>query len=102
MKITVTESMFKDQFVAMGRKDQFSYEALGLLFDYLEECDSDYDLDVIELCCDYSEDSAESIAQTYSIECDDPEDLESVVEDYLSEHMLLIGKTAEGFLYQVF
>lgn len=102
MKITLTETMFRDQFAAMGRGDQFSYEALNLLFDYLEECDPDYDLDVISLCCDFSEDDAESIAQNYGIECDDPDDLESVVEDYLQEHTLLIGKATEGFLYQVF
>lgn len=102
MKLTVTKSMFKDMFAQMGRKDQFSYDALGQLFEYLEECDPDYDLDVIALCCDYCEDSAENIAASYSIECDDPEDLESVVEDYLNEHTFLIGKTTEGFLYQVF
>lgn len=102
MKLTVTASMFKDMFHQMGRKDQFSYDALGQLFDYLEESDPDYDLDVIALCCDYTEDSAENIAANYSIECDDLEDLESVVEDYLNEHTYLIGKTTEGFLYQVF
>lgn len=106
MKITVTESMFKDQFAAYGRKDNFSWEALGLLFAYLEELEADTgeetELDVIAICCDFTEDSAESIAQNYRIECDDPEDLESVVEDYISEHTLLIGKTDEGFLYQVF
>lgn len=102
MKITVTESMFKAQFTICGRKDNFSWEALGMLFEYLEEIDEDAELDVIGICCDFSEDSTENIAKNYNIECDDPEDLESVVEDYLNEHTLLIGKTDEGFLYQVF
>jgi hypothetical protein len=106
MKITVTESMFKDKFAAYDRKDNFSWEALGLLFAYLEELEADTgeetELDVVAICCDFTEDSAENVAKSYSIECDDQDDLESVVEDYLNEHTLLIGKTDSGFVYQNF
>ena len=42
MKQTVSKGMFRDAFKACGRGDQFSYEALGILFDYLEECMPDY------------------------------------------------------------
>ena len=52
---TINQSQFIDAFRAMGRKDQFSYNALCALFEYLEEIDEGYDLDVIELCCEYSE-----------------------------------------------
>jgi hypothetical protein len=57
--MTVTQSMFRDEFVRMGRKDQFSYEALGAMYDALieleEDCGSEMELDVIAICCEYSE-----------------------------------------------
>jgi hypothetical protein len=60
MKITINESMFKDQFRLHGRKDQFSYNGLTALYNHLEEAfDEDsgyeYDLDVISLCCEFTE-----------------------------------------------
>ena len=58
MKMTITETMFKDAFVKAGRKDQFSYEGLTALFGYIEELEEygeELELDVIALCCDFSE-----------------------------------------------
>ena len=47
MKITIdSASQFRDAFHRANRGTQFSYEALGLLFDYFEECDPDMELDV--------------------------------------------------------
>ena len=34
-----TASQFRDEFVRYGRKDQFSYDALGLLFEYFDNAD---------------------------------------------------------------
>ena len=63
MKQSVNVYQFRDAFRACGRESQFSYDALGQLYDWLEEfyADADsgeYDLDVIALCCDFSEDTA--------------------------------------------
>ena len=59
MKQNVNFSEFVDQFNGHGRGDQFSYAGKRALFDYLEEIeagsDSEYNLDVIALCCDYCE-----------------------------------------------
>ena len=57
MKITINESMFKEQFRLNGRKDQFSSNGLTALYDYFEEAygENDYVLDVIGLCCEFSE-----------------------------------------------
>jgi hypothetical protein len=56
----------------MNRAENFSYEGLNALFEYLEEyedsCDVVIELDVIALCCDYREDSLETILKEYSIE----------------------------------
>jgi len=55
MKMTVTESKFRDLFHSANRSDQFSYSGLSALYEYLEEIDPDYDLDIIELCTSYTE-----------------------------------------------
>lgn len=55
MHITIdTTSQFMDAFEDMGRGNQFSYEAINTLFDYYDELD-DYELDVIGICCDWTE-----------------------------------------------
>lgn len=50
---------FHDAFINMGRKDQFSYDGRQALFEYLENLAEDtgepIELDVIALCCDYSD-----------------------------------------------
>lgn len=99
---TINVSDFRDAFRAMGRANQFSYEGLGALFDYLEEIDPDFDLDVIALCCDYSEDSAEDIAKNYNIEVDSIDELEDAVRAYLEENTSIVVETASGFLYAQF
>jgi hypothetical protein len=55
MHITINVSDFRDAFHRKGRKDSFSYQALGKLFEYLQENYPDSELDVVELCCEYSE-----------------------------------------------
>jgi hypothetical protein len=101
-------SQFRDEFRQHGRGDQFSYEALGLLFDYLEEADPEYDLDVVALCCEYSEETAEQVAANYSIdvsECDpeNEDDLRTVVLEYLHDNTSVVGVTSTGsIVYAVF
>jgi len=52
---TLTRGDFSDEFYKMGRGNQFTHDALTALFEYYEELDPMYDLDVIEICCDWSE-----------------------------------------------
>jgi hypothetical protein len=100
---TINLSDFRAAFHSMGRKDQFSYEGLGALFDYLEDFDGGgYELDVIALCCDYSEDSPEDIAEAYGIDLpEDQDEIEhrEIVRDYLDNHTTVVGETASGFIY---
>ena len=50
---------FRRAFADYDRADQFSHEGLGALFDWLDELaedtDTPYELDVIALCCEFSE-----------------------------------------------
>ena len=99
---TINVSDFRAAFHSMGRADQFSYEGLGALFDYMEEADPNAELDVIALCCDYAEDSAEDIAANYNIEVDSIDELEDAVRAYLEENTTIVAETASGFLYAQF
>ena len=55
----INQSQFIDEFRAHGRQDQFSYNALVALFQYMVEMEDqtgeELQLDVIALCCEYAE-----------------------------------------------
>lgn len=51
----LTQSDFTAEFHRMGRGDNFTYEALCSMYNYLEELGEDFELDVIGLCCDFDE-----------------------------------------------
>ena len=81
MKQTVYEHDFRDAFREMGRGDNFSYGGLGALYDYLtqmeEDCNQEMELDVISLCCDFTEyDSLEDMLEAYPAEYDTLEALQ--------------------------
>jgi hypothetical protein len=97
MKQTIHLSDFRDAFHNAGRGRQFSYQALELLYDFFEEIDPDYDLDVVAICCDFEESGSALIRKAYDLESD------TDVEEYLRHHTSLVGKTADGlFVYQSF
>ena len=106
MKTTVTFYDFKREFKA-NRPNNFTDEGLIVLWDYLEEYEDstgeEIELDVIELCCDYSEDSLSNIVDSYSIDLEGEDDHEQAVKDYLEDKTTLVGITKDGnFIYQVF
>ena len=59
MKQTINKSQFRDAFNGMDRGDQFSYGALGAIFDHYEgyedDCGEETELDVIAVCCEWCE-----------------------------------------------
>jgi len=59
MKVTINFDGFKRAFQRYGRGEQFSYEGLEALFEHIELLESDMgediELDVIGLCCEYTE-----------------------------------------------
>ncbi len=59
MKTNVQFCDFQDAFVAHDGQDTFTYEGKRALYDYLiryeEDCDTEVELDVIALCCEYTE-----------------------------------------------
>ena len=74
MKITLSKDNFTDAFLKSSRRDQFSYEALGELFDYYENVgDDDLELDIVGICCDWSEYTAAELIEEYGEEYGDDE-----------------------------
>lgn len=59
MKTTINKSEFVEAFDNMNRSENFSRAGRESLFDYLEQyeqdCGTEIELDVIALCCEYSE-----------------------------------------------
>jgi hypothetical protein len=108
MKTTVSRYDFERAFVDADRKENFSYEALGLLFDYFEsyeeETGQEIELDAIAICCEYSEDNPDDIISNYSIDVEGMDDDEKIetVRDYLNDNTMLVGETATGFVYACF
>lgn len=67
----ITFSDFCDAFDYMDRKDNFSYDGKQALFDYLERISEDtgenIELDIIALCCEYTEYSSfEEFKENYN------------------------------------
>jgi hypothetical protein len=91
-------SQFRDQFHHCGRNDQFSYEALGLIFDYLSDCGSDVELDVVGICCEFAEQHYSDFAEAYGVELS-PEDSEQEhiqqVKDFIESASILVGQTSD-------
>ena len=96
MHHTINVHGFREAFHAMGRGDQFTYDALSMLFDYFE--DGDHELDVIAICCAFSEDTPAYIADQYDVDTEDMDEgevLDAVLE-YLGENTQVIGVTDAG------
>lgn len=101
---------FREAFRLAGRGDQFSYDGLEVLFDYLEGYSDAHEqhmeLDVVALCCEYYESSIEEIIEQYSIDVSaadgDEEEIKEIVEEYLQDNTSVCGETSEGFVYATF
>lgn len=110
MKQTINLHDFRQAFHNMGRGEQFSYEALELIYNFLEEIDEgNHELDVIAICCDFSEMTMQEIFDAYPdvldlIDMDRPrESTYSIVVDYLNDNGAYCGDTPQGtFVFQQF
>ena len=94
----------------MNRYEQFGYDALRIIFDYLEEYEEntgeELELDVVALCCEYTVQGHTGIAQDYSIDLSeadgDADAEEAIVLDYLNENTTVLGQSDTGIIYQQF
>jgi hypothetical protein len=105
---TIDKHGFTQAFKQAGRGEQFSYAALGALFDYFEEYEEStgeqIELDVIAICCEYTEETAAEIAASYNIDIEglDEDDVSNAVRTFLHENTLLVAEEDGVFVYQQF
>lgn len=106
---SVTFSDFVDAFRVMDRRDQFSYDGLRALFDYIEEYEDStgesIELDVIALCCEYSEygsavECATEFGWARDPDLDDEENAEDAL-DWLRDRTIVIEHDS-GIIIQDF
>lgn len=99
MHMTISNFDFIKAFEDYGRENQFSREALFALFDYLEELEQDIgedmELDVIGLCCDYTEYYS---LEEFKEQCNDGYDSIEDIEDETT----VIRLDSGGFIVQNF
>lgn len=108
MKTTVSVYDFRDAFQKL-RPNQFSYAALSDLFEYLENWEEssgdEVELDVIAICCDFAEETWQYLAESYDIDlsnCDDDEEKQQAVADYLCNRGQYVSTVGESFVYRQF
>tara|TARA_R100000951_G_scaffold90144_1_gene78341 strand:+ start:438 stop:737 length:300 start_codon:yes stop_codon:yes gene_type:complete len=99
MKLTVTLNDFESAFKRIGRGEQFSYEGLVALFEYLEQLESEMgeeiEFDVIGLCCEYTEyEDLKEFQKDYGKDYECIEDIEN--------ETLVIPINDESFIIQQF
>ena len=122
MKTTVTFSDFVDSFRNYGREDQFSYQALRVLYDFFEDmdesCGTEIELDVIAICCEFCESTADEIIEDYGIEGFREDNAVSAITgsqwriygsrendeliEYLNDRTLVCGQTDSTIVYAAF
>jgi len=110
MKQSVNFSAFVDAFHAYDRYDSYGYEALKVIFEYLEEYEEstgeEIELDVISICCDFTVQGYTGIAQDYQIDLSDADgdadEEERIVLDYLNDNTVVLGQCSTGIVYQQF
>jgi hypothetical protein len=106
MKTTVNLYDFQRAFVEL-RPDNFTNEALELLFEYFEEIEDatgdDLEFDVIGICCEFYEDTIEDVIAAYSYKVDaNNDDIKGQVLDFLADRGALVGETSKGAVYRAF
>ena len=109
MKTRVYLDDFVQSFKDHGRESQFSRPALYGLFNYIEEYEDstgeDIELDVIALCCDYTEASYKDIVDDYGIdvsECADVEDMREAVLEHLEGETQVVWYDDDSVLFANF
>ena len=81
MKQTIYVNDFMQAFRDMGR-DYYSYHGYHAMFEFYEELDPDMEMDVIAICCDWTEYDDEGLISGYGYVLDRDEDMDD--DDYLT------------------
>lgn len=73
---------FSDAFEKMDRGNNFTYAGKKLLFDFFELESYEYELDIIAICCEFTEyENWQDLAVEYDLDLDSREDLIKYLQD---------------------
>lgn len=107
----VTQTMFADAFRFGQYANQFSYEGLRELYDYLDGCfdDDGMELDTTAIACSYEETSKLELMTMYpAAGCDpssddfDMDEAEDRLMNYLNRHTTVVADLGDCVLIQSF
>jgi predicted ArsR family transcriptional regulator len=109
MKTTVYLEDFRAAFNRAGRGEQFSYEGLELIFDYIteyeDETNEQIELDVVAICCEWNESTPAEIIEQYDTDINtegmDDEEIAAAVYDWLNDETIVAATTSAGDLVYV-
>jgi len=72
MKQMINLYEFRKAFMDYGREDNFSYDGLEVLFNYLQDYEEltgvEVELDVIAICCDFTESTIKEALECYELD----------------------------------
>lgn len=93
MKQTINFTDFVDGFRGGQYRDNFSYDGLELLFDYLEDLEEDMgeqiEFDTCALCCDFAEYDISDLVSDFVNELDlDEDELAELTEDEIVKQLV--------------
>lgn len=98
----VTESDFIRAFEDRGRENQFSNEALEAIYEYLDDLSEDIgepiELDVIAICCEFSEITFDEVLEEQGE--DDEDDALDEFERQLEKDHGWVARLSDSFVYQ--
>lgn len=105
MKQSINFCEFTDQFKAI-RPNNFSYNGLRALYDWLEEYEDstgqEIELDVIALCCDFSEYTLSELQSEYGDYENEKWDDINEATDWLNERTIVIPIDDDSVIVQAF
>lgn len=110
MKTTVYRSEFHDYFTRSDTyKNQFSYDAREIIFDYLEEYEAstgeELEFDLVSICCDFAESTKEELIFDYGYLMDQElQNSDDYIEEFLTDNTQLCGSYIdnEGLKFYVY
>jgi len=103
MKTTVYRSEFHDYFTKSDTyKNQFSYEAREIIFDYIEEYEEstgvETEFDLVSICCDFSESTISEIVFDYGylMSSSDGDKPKEYIQEFLESKTSVCGSYTDN------
>lgn len=92
MKKTIDFYEFRNSFEQL-RPNNFSYEGINVLWEYFQEYEestgTEIELDVIGICCDYTEGHIDDVLKDYGLDCIEELEDQTIVLPILNTNRII-------------